>query len=426
MSDQQPLQKFGGGVFAQLSIMMFLQFFLWGAWYVTMNPYMDEMGMEPRMIGWAYTMGPIAAIVSPFFLGIIADRFFPTERVLAIMHLLGGVLLCLAPLAAEQSSQLFVTIVLAHMLCYMPTLGLTSSLAMHNMTNSEKQFPMIRVFGTIGWIVAGLIISAFSFDKSPNMFYLAGGSGILLGLFSFTLPHTPAPSKGEPFSAREALGLDSLVLLKNRSFAVFCVCSFLICIPLAAYYSFAGTYVGKMGFENIAATMSIGQGSEIFFMIIIPFCFARLGVKWMLAIGMLAWVARYGLFAAGATDQVRWMVIAGIVLHGICYDFFFVTGQIYVDNESGAKIRGQAQGFYVLLTQGLGMLIGAQLVGRLVGHYTTELTDETSVVDWKTVWIYPAVFALVVLIIFLIFFKHRKTSMSEEQIADQAEIPEPI
>lgn len=208
MSDQQPLPKFGGGVFAQLSIMMFLQFFLWGAWYVTMNPYMDEMGMEPRMIGWAYTMGPIAAIVSPFFLGIIADRFFPTERVLAIMHLLGGVLLCLAPLAAEQSSQLFVTIVLAHMLCYMPTLGLTSSLAMHNMTNSEKQFPMIRVFGTIGWIVAGLIISAFSFDKSPNMFYLAGGSGILLGLFSFTLPHTPAPSKGEPFSAREALGLD--------------------------------------------------------------------------------------------------------------------------------------------------------------------------------------------------------------------------
>jgi nucleoside transporter len=426
MSDQQPSHKFGGVVFTQLSVMMFLQFFLWGAWYVTMNPFMEAQGMAAEMIGWAYTMGPIAAIVSPFFLGIIADRLFPTERVLGVMHLLGGVLLCLAPFAAQQSSGFFVTVVLAHMLCYMPTLGLTSSLAMHNMTNSEKQFPMIRVFGTIGWIVAGLIISASGFDKSQNMFYLAGASGILLGLFSFSLPHTPAPSKGEPFSAREALGLDSLVLLKNRSFAVFCLCSFLICIPLAAYYSFAGTYVGKMGFENIAATMSIGQGSEIFFMLVIPFCFARLGVKWMLAIGMLAWVARYGLFAAGATDQVRWMVIAGIVLHGICYDFFFVTGQIYVDNESGPKIRGQAQGFYVLLTQGLGMLIGAQLVGRLVGHYTTELADGTSVVDWKTVWTYPAIFAFVVLIVFVLLFKHRNSTMTTDEVIEEAEIPDPV
>jgi len=402
--------------------MMFLQFFLWGAWYVTMNPYMDAMGMKPKMIGWAYTMGPIAAIVSPFFLGIIADRFFSTERILGIMHLLGGGLLCFAPSAAEQSSSLFVWVVLAHMLCYMPTLGLTSSLAMHNMTNSEKQFPFIRVFGTIGWIVAGLVISQLKYDKSPNMFYIAGGSGLLLGLMSFALPHTPAPSKGKAFSVRDALGLDSLVLLKKPSFAVFCVCSFLICIPLAAYYSFAGTFVGKMGFENIAATMSIGQVSEILFMLVIPLCFVRLGVKWMLAIGMLAWVLRYGFFAGAASSggDLAWMVIGGIVLHGICYDFFFVTGQIYVDNESGPKIRGQAQGFYVLLTQGLGMLIGAQLFSRLVGHYT----NDADIVDWQTVWMYPAGFALVVLIIFVLLFRDKKIAGDAEMVTE-AEPPMP-
>lgn len=399
----QPGQRSGTTIAIQLSIMMFLQFFLWGAWYVTMGPFMAAAGMDAKLIGWAYTVGPIAAIASPFFLGMVADRFVATERMLGVMHLYGGAFLCLAPLAAEQSPTLFVVVILLHMLCYMPTLGLSSSLALHNMTNAQKQFPLIRVFGTVGWIVANLVISGLAFDRSPNMFFVAGGSGLLLGVFSFFLPHTPAPAKGSAFSARDALGLDSLVLLKNRSFAVFCVCSFLLCIPLAAYYAFAGQYVGESGFEGIARTMSLGQMSEIIFMLVMPLCFARLGVKWMLAIGMAAWVVRYGLFAGAADDQIKWMVLGGIVLHGICYDFFFVTGQIYVDGKAGAKIRSQAQGFYVLLTQGLGMLIGAQIISRLVAHETDPITG----VDWKTVWMYPAAFSLVVLVAFVLLFRDR-------------------
>jgi nucleoside transporter len=399
----QPGQRSGAVIATQLSVMMFLQFFLWGAWYVTMGPFMNAAGMDAKLIGWAYTVGPIAAIASPFFLGMVADRFFATERVLGAMHLLGGGLLCLAPMAAQQSPTFFVVVILLHMLCYMPTLGLSSSLALHTMTKPETQFPLIRVFGTIGWIVANIVISRLAFDTSPNMFFVAGGSGVLLGVYSFTLPHTPAPAKGQAFSARDAVGLDALVLLRNPSFAVFCVCSFLLCIPLAAYYAFAGQFVGEMGFERIAQTMSLGQMSEIFFMLVMPLCFARLGVKWMLSIGMLAWVVRYGLFAGAADEQIRWMVLGGVLLHGICYDFFFVTGQIYVDGKAGAKIRSQAQGFYVLLTQGLGMLIGAQIGGRLVAHYT----DETSTVAWKTVWMYPAAFAGVVLVAFVLLFRDR-------------------
>ncbi|MFK7759013.1 MAG: nucleoside permease [Phycisphaerales bacterium] len=399
-------QRLGGIISIQLSIMMFLQFFVWGAWYVTMGPFMSNAEMNAKTIGWAYTVGPIAAIISPFFLGLVADRYFATERVLGVLHVLGGGFLCLAPMAAEQSPSMFIVVILLHMLCYMPTLGLSNTLALHNMTNAEKQFPLIRVFGTVGWIIANLVISKLAYDVSANMFYLAGGAGLLLGVYSFFLPHTPAPSKGQKFSARDALGIDAISLLKDRSFAVFALCSFLLCIPLAAYYSFAGQFVGESGFEKIASTMSTGQMSEIVFMLVMPFFFKRWGVKWMLAVGMLAWVIRYGLFATAADDNIKWMVLSGIMLHGICYDFFFVTGQIYTDQASGAKIRGQAQGFLVLITQGLGMLIGAQLSGRLVARFT-ETVDDVSVVDWKQVWMYPAVFSAVILVIFVLLFKSK-------------------
>lgn len=410
-------QRLGGIVGIQLSAMMFLQFFLWGAWYVTMGPFMGSKSMAPETIGWAYSVGPIAAIVSPFFLGLFADRFFATEKILGILHLLGGVFLCLAPYAAEQSSGMFLGAILMHMLCYMPTLGLTNTLAMHNMTNAEKQFPLIRVFGTVGWIVAGIAISELAFDKSPNMFYLAGGSGLLLGVYSFFLPHTPPPAKGQKFSAKDAIGLDAISLLKNRSFAVFALCSFLICIPLAAYYSFAGQFVGEMGIENIGQTMSYGQMSEVVFMVVMPLFFARLGVKWMLAVGMLAWVARYGFFAGAADEQIKWMVLSGIVLHGICYDFFFVTGQIYTDQVSGAKIRGQAQGFLVLITQGLGMLIGAQLSGKLVGRLTVDV-EGVATTDWNKVWMYPAVFSLAVLVVFVFMFRGKPKPITEDSAGD--------
>jgi nucleoside transporter len=392
---------------ARLSAMMFLQFFIWGAWYVSVGNFMGAHGMSDGIF-WAYTVGPIAAIISPFFLGVVADRFFATERVLGVMHLLGGAALLAAPSVAQEQGDSFwpfIVVLAVHMLCYMPTLGLTNTLAFHNMTNQERQFPLIRVFGTIGWIVANWVVSkGFAADKTDVQFYIAGSAGVLLGLFSFTLPHTPAPAAGRRASLHDILGLDSLALMKQRSFAVFVVCSFLICIPLAAYYAYAPVYVAASGFENTAFTMSFGQISEILFMLVMPLCFAALGVKWMLAIGMLAWVTRYGLFAAAADEQIKWMVLAGIILHGICYDFFFVTGQIYVDKKSSREIRGQAQGFLVLITQGLGMLIGAQVVGRIVNHYTTGPVD-APIIAWKTVWIIPCIAAGAILLIFLAMFR---------------------
>ncbi len=417
----------------RLAAMMFLQFFLWGAWFVTLGPFLGARGQAPAIIGDAYTTAPIGAIIAPIFLGMIADRFFATQVVLGILHIVGGALLLLAPALAPkvtgQDPWPFLGILLAHMLCYMPTLGLSSSLAFHHLSNPEKQFPPIRVLGTIGWIVAGFAVSfAAKFflpadaseavrAASPHFFTIAGASGILLGLYSFTLPHTPPPARGKPFNLGTALGLDALSLLKDKNFAVFCLSSFLICIPLAAYYSFAATYLGKTGTppDDIPVRMTYGQMSEIVFMLIMPLFFARLGVKWMLAIGMLAWVLRYGLFGAawgGATSpHIQWMVLGGILLHGICYDFFFVTGQIYVDKKCPTMVRGQAQGLLVLLTQGLGMLVGNQIFPRIVGAYTTmNDAKEVVAIDWKIVWFIPAVFALVILVIFVALFNEKKAA----------------
>lgn len=400
-----------------LSIMMFLQFFVWGAWYVSMTGFMNLKGMG-GLIPAAYSVGPIAAIISPFFLGLIADRFFSTERVLAVMHLLGGALLCLAPAAASAYTapatdsflapfaHPYILVLLAHMLCYMPTLGLTSSLAFHNLSNREKHFPLVRVWGTIGWIVGNIAVSFLAGkDQAAEQFYLAGGGGIALGLFSFFLPHTPAPGAGTKPSVREILGLDSLALLKGRSYAVFALCSFLLCIPLAGYYAYARNYTEAAGAvvnDSAVFTMSFGQMSEIFFMLVMPLCFARLGVKWMLAVGMLAWVARYGLFSFAWEGKYTWMVLGGILLHGICYDFFFVAGMIYVDRAANKAIRSQAQGFLVLLTQGLGMLIGAQAFGWLVAKHTTD-----GKIDWTTVWMIPSAFAAAVLFVFVGLFREK-------------------
>ena len=410
--------------------MMFLQFFVWGAWYVSQTGFMVKQGMGD-LIPWAYTVGPIAAIISPFFLGMIADRFFPSQRVLGALHLLGGIVMLLVPGAAHvytagdtKFMQPYILMLMLHMLCYMPTLGLTTSLALHHMTEPEKQFPLIRVWGTIGWIVGNIVVGGnlktwgidFSWiadgDKSPAQFYITGGAAILLGLFSFSLPHTPPPLKGKTVTVGEILGLDAVQLLRKPSYLVFVICSFLLCIPLAGYYNYARNYVEATGFSNATMTMSYGQMSEIFFMIIMPACFARLGVKWMLAIGMLAWVARYGLFSAAADDHVRWMVLGGIILHGICYDFFFVTGMIYVDRAAPPTIRGQAQGFLVLVTQGLGMLIGAQAFGLLVAHHTTKPLPDVAILDWKHIWLAPCIFAVVVLVIFVAAFRNSRKQVN--------------
>lgn len=408
----------------RLSVMMFLQFFVWGAWYVSMTGFMNEKSMG-GLIPAAYSVGPIAAIVSPFFLGLIADRFFATERVLGVLHIVGGGVLCVAPTVARAFNaeadgsafiQPYTLVLLGHMLCYMPTLGLTTSLSFHNLPNREKHFPLVRVWGTIGWIVGNIAVSMLpGKDQAAQQFYMAGGAAVLLGLYSFTLPHTPAPSKGKAPSLGEIIGLDSLRLLARPSYLVFIIASFLLCIPLAGYYAYARNYVEAAGAvvnDSAVFTMSFGQMSEILFMLVMPLCFARLGVKWMLAVGMLAWVVRYGLFAGAWNDQVAWMVLGGVLLHGICYDFFFVTGMIYVDQAATKEIRSQAQGFLVLVTQGLGMLIGANAFGILVNDYTAKIPGQPDVLDWQKIWMIPALFAAAVLVGFVLFFRPKKVKQA--------------
>ncbi len=415
LNQQAPLaaSKTPADVRLRLQIMMFLEFFIWGAWYVTTNPYMKAMAKSTGnnawldSISWAYTVCPIAAIISPFFLGIIADRFFASERVLAVMQILGGVALLLAPTAAAQSPTIFIFALLAHALCYMPTLGLTNTIAFHHISNQEKEFPLIRVLGTIGWIVGGAIFVSLIFkaDATSTQYYVAGVGSLVLGVFSFALPHTPAPAKGKKVSAREILGLDSLSLLKDPSFLVFVVCSFLICIPLATYYAFTNGFVTDVGIERVGAVMNVGQGAEIVFMLIMPLFFVRLGVKWMLALGMFAWVLRYALFAIAAPSSIFWLIVLGIGLHGICYDFFFVTGFIYTDKRARREIRGQAQGLLVLVTQGLGLGIGAQLSGWLFATVIGDKTGAAALPLYQKFWAIPSAFALVVLLIFVAFFR---------------------
>ena len=407
---------------ARLSVMMFLQFFVWGAWYVTIGNYMAAQGMAD-LTHWPYTVNPVAAIIAPFFLGLVADRFFSTEKVLGCLHILGGLVMLAVP-QATGSPTTFILLLLLYNLCYMPTLGLANSLAFHNIRHQETQFPLIRVFGTVGWIVAGLFIGFVLGqlsgetlpDRTPLPLYTTAVAGLLLGVYSFTLPHTPPPAAGEAVSLRSIVGMDAFRQLGSRPFYVFIGCSFLISIPLAAYYNFAPIYAANAVYDqgatnalvamlpNPSSLMSLGQMSEVVFMLLMPLFFARLGVKWMLAIGMGAWVLRYALFALGAPDAVFWTVAVGILLHGICYDFFFVTGQIYVDKKSTAAVRGQAQGFLVLVTYGLGMFIGAQIAGALFNGFLGDATALT-LERWQSFWLVPAGFALAVLLLFMLAFR---------------------
>jgi len=440
----------------QLSLMMFLQFFIWGAWYVTAPNYLSTIGFQARDFAWTYSVGPIAGMLSPFLVGMIADRFFAAQRVLAFMHIAGAVLMLAAARlmqSAHPSPNWINLVFFGYMLTYYPTLALTNTLALRHMTRPERQFPGIRVLGTIGWIVAGLALTQVGWDRNINMFYLTGGAALLLGLISFALPHTPPLEQG-PVSIRQILGLDAWVLLKDRSYLTFVIASTLICIPLAFYYQIASRVVEMTGLP-IGRTMSYGQMSEIFFMLVMPFFFARLGVKWMLAVGMLAWVTRYGLFAIGAPQQISWMILTGILLHGICYDFFFVTGQIYTDQVAPKQIRAQAQGMLVLFTLGLGMTIGAQVAGRIEARHTPEAAQafaeqaaakgaeisaleaqlaqadpaakpalqesinqlvtekgalresELKAIEWKPLWGKPAAFAAIILIAFVLVFRDR-------------------
>jgi nucleoside transporter len=403
----------------RLGAMMFLQFFIWGAWYTTIAVYMTTHGMG-TLTFWPYTVNPIAAIAAPFFVGLVADRYFATQKALGTLHLIGGLVLLATPRTAGTPT-LFIVMLLIYNLCYMPTLGLSSSLAFHNIADQEKQFPKIRVWGTIGWIIAGLSISyvltpmlaGVKAEETAWPLYAAGITSLLLGVYSFTLPHTPPSAAGQPVSFRSVAGLDAMEQLGSRSFWVFIISALLICIPLAAYYNYTQLFLQAAAVKNIAATQTLGQMSEMFFMLLMPLLFRRLGVKWMLVVGMAAWVARYALFATAAPGAVYWMIALGILLHGICYDFFFVTGQIYIDKKSTPAIRGQAQGFFVLVTYGVGMLIGAQIAGNVYNRFLAG-ADGLTLAQWNRFWWLPAAFAAAVTIFFALAFHDRVDERKDE------------
>ena len=386
----------------KLSVMMFLQYFIWGAWYVTMGTYLlKTLQFSGTESGAAYGTTALAAMVSPFFVGLVADRFFATEKILAVLHLVGaGLLLWVSTVGTFGA---FYPVLLAYTLCFMPTLALTNSLSFHQMRSPEKEFPGIRVLGTIGWIVAGLIVGWLRVESSAFQFQLAAGASALLGIYSLFLPHTPPSKLGHRVEVRDILGLDALQLMKERSFAIFVLGSFLVCIPLQFYYAFTNPFLNEIGVVNAAGKQTLGQMSEIGFMLLMPLFFVRLGVKNMLLVGMAAWMARYTLFAYGNNDATVWMLYVGILLHGVCYDFFFVTGQIYVDKKATLQIRAAAQGFIAFVTLGAGMFIGSYLSGWVVDQYVVN-----GVHDWRSIWLIPAAMALGVLLLFAAFFSYRE------------------
>jgi nucleoside transporter len=383
----------------KLSTLMFLQYFVWGAWYVTMGTWLGEtLHFSGEQIGLAFGTTAMGAMISPFFVGMIADRFLSTERILAALHLIGAAVMFVA--SAQTEFGPFYAILLAYTLCYMPTLALSNSLSFRQMDDPGREFPPVRVLGTIGWIVAGLIIGTLGLEATATPLRVAGGASIALGLFCLVLPHTP-PRKTGRVTLGDVIGLDALKLLGERSFAIFVFGSFLVCIPLQFYYAFANPFLNELNVTNAAGKMTLGQMSEIFFMLVMPWFFRRLGVKYMLLVGMAAWTTRYLLFAYGNNGPLVWMLYAGILLHGICYDFFFVTGQIYVDRKAPGDLRAAAQGFIAFVTLGVGMFIGSWASGRVVDVFVLAPGAHA----WERIWMIPAAGAAAVLVLFALFFR---------------------
>lgn len=396
----------------RLSTMMFLEFFVWGAWFVTLGTYLAaDLGASGSQIALAFLTQSLGAILAPFIVGLIADRFFAAQRILGVLHLFSAVMLFLAGRQGDFGA--FFVFALLAMISFMPTLALANSISFRRLTSPERQFPAIRVFGTIGWIVAGLLIGWLGWEAGgalENTFVMAAIGSALLGVYAFTLPHTPPePGQGR-VTVRDVLGLDALALLKSRSYLVFFFASILICIPLAFYYNFTNLYLNEIGVQSAAAVQSLGQVSEALFLLVMPLMLRKLGVKWTLLIGMLAWALRYALFAFGDAGSLLWLVIIGLVLHGVCYDFFFVAGQIYTDRFAPKHVRSAAQGLISLATYGVGLLIGSLISGPIVDAFLAA----DGAHDWRTIWLIPAALAVGVALFFAALFRERETVEAAE------------
>lgn len=406
----------------RLSVMMFLEYFIWGAWYVTIGTWLGQtLHFSGDQIGIIAGTTTVGAIVSPFLVGLMADELFANQHLLAALHGIGGVLLWLASTQARFGSMY--ALLLIYSLLYMPTMALTNALAFRQMKDPSQDFGGIRGLGTAGWIVAGLTITAFGFfvhnvEATAVPIRIAAVASIVFGAYALTLPHTPPLRTGHGFKLSSIFPPDVFGLFKNRNFAIFAIASFLICIPLQFYYSFTNLFLNEIGFKYVAAKMSMGQMAEVLFMFTLPFFYKRLGVKRTLILGMLAWIARLLMFGYGNTGVLAWMLYIGIILHGICYDFFFVMGQVYVDQKAPSALRSAAQGLITFLTYGIGMFVGSLFCGRIVDTYKTLGPDGAAGHNWRSIWMVPAALAAVVLVFFALGFRNNETDSQPVAVAE--------
>lgn len=388
---------------ARLSFMMFLNYVIWGAWYVTIGTYLTAtLKFSGTETGAIFGTTALASMISPFFVGLIADRFFATERVLAAVHFIGAIFLYLVTRATSFGP--VYAMMLIYCLCYFPTIALTNTLALRQIKDASRGFPIIRMFGTIGWIAIGWTVGYMRIENSSTQFLLAAGASIAMGLYSLTLPHTPPAGKGQPITARSLLGIDALVMMKQRNYLVFVIASVLACIPLTFYFSFTNAYLNDLHVVNAAGKMTLGQFSEVGVMLLMPFIFRRITVKGVLVLGLICWSLRYGLLAIGDAGPGVWMFYIAILLHGFCYDFFFMTGQLYADQEAPPHLRGTAQGFLTFLTYGVGMFMGSLLSGGALDYFTT-ISGGVSKTNWPFFWTSCGLGAFVILLVVAIFFR---------------------
>ena len=388
----------------KLSVMMFLEYFVYGAWYVTAGTYFIEtLKFNGGQAGLAYGSMGIAAMISPFFVGMVADRFFSSERVMAVLLIIGAVVLYYVSTITTFSS--FYPLLIIYALTFMPTLALANLISFDHIENPARDFPKIRVLGTIGWIVAGVLVGTLGIESTAIPMKIAAAGSLVFGLFALTLPHTPPHAAGQRLRVRDVLGLDALSLFKDKSFTVFVVGSFMLVIPLQFYYTFTNAFLNESGMTQAATKMTLGQASELGFMLLLPWFLTRLGIKRIMLLGMAAWAVRYLFFAYGNTGPNLWMLYAGILIHGMCYDFFFVSGQIYVDEQATLKIRAAAQGLIAFVTLGIGNVIGSWLSGLVVQAYQITGPNGAITHDWRSIWLIPAVGSAVIFVIFLFWFK---------------------